>query len=177
MNSEKLLREALERIASFKPSLECGDWADKVDAQGYNRAGEYAADIARLALAKPSPAPVEREGVDDAVIGEFAFLYRQYGLEDDAKLDSGALELKRKVLAALAPEPVRWMPVADLTDEDGYVLGWSERDDGVLEREFFFGRRYDIRKDALINEWTGKWRAITHWSRLPAAPLSAREGE
>jgi hypothetical protein len=65
-----------------------------------------------------------------------------------------------------------WLPIGDLSKEDGYVLGWSERDDGVREREYFFGRLYDIRKDALVNEWTGRWRAVTHWRPMPAPPAT-----
>jgi hypothetical protein len=65
-----------------------------------------------------------------------------------------------------------WRPIADLTKADGYVLGWTMRDDECREREYFMGRLYDIRPNSLINEWSGRWRGITHWQRLPVGPLS-----
>jgi hypothetical protein len=50
MGEVERLREALGKIAAFAPAFETGDWADKIDRQGYNRAGNYAAGIARAAL-------------------------------------------------------------------------------------------------------------------------------
>jgi len=40
---------------------------------------------------------------DDEIIAEFAFLYRNYGAAPDSILAPDAIELKRKVLAALTP--------------------------------------------------------------------------
>ena len=64
-----------------------------------------------------------------------------------------------------------WQPID--TAPDAYVLGWRPREDGVFNRELFIGRRYDIRPNALINEWTGRWAVCTHWMPLPAAPMTA----
>lgn len=63
-----------------------------------------------LYAASPEPVPAtnqagEVERSDDEVIAEFAFLYRAYGLYPDDKLAPDALELKRKVLAAIATQP------------------------------------------------------------------------
>jgi hypothetical protein len=64
-----------------------------------------------------------------------------------------------------------WQPIADLAD-DAYVLGFYPREDGCIERCYFLGRRYDIRENALINEWTGRWRVVSHWMPLPEAPVA-----
>ena len=54
-----------------------------------------------LRYAKGTPTKLVKPEADD-IIAEFAFLYRQYGLEADGNLAPDGLELKRKVLAALS---------------------------------------------------------------------------
>lgn len=63
-----------------------------------------------------------------------------------------------------------WRDIASLTRADGYVLGWTHRDDGCAERCWFIGMLYDMRANALLNEWTGKWRVVDRWMPLPAPP-------
>ena len=67
----------------------------------------------------------------------------------------------------------KWQPIETLTRDDGYVIGWSGRDDELSEREYFIGCQHDMRMDALTNEWTGRWRAVTYWMPLPAPPTDA----
>lgn len=75
----------------------------------------------------PEPVPAtnqagEVERSDDEVIAEFAFLYHAYGIEADDKLAPDALELKRKVLAALATQPATSQEGEQRKDSD---FAWS----------------------------------------------------
>jgi hypothetical protein len=94
------LRAALEPFAKLAAYI--GKKNGTVVA--YNDDKVTCEDFRNAAVALATVAAGDDEGVADdaAVIAEFAFLYRQYGLEDDAKLAPDALELKRKVLDALA---------------------------------------------------------------------------
>lgn len=66
-----------------------------------------------------------------------------------------------------------WRPIETLTDADGYVLGWSARDDSNPAREYFIGRRYPFGKVGLVNEATARMRTVTHWRPLSAPPVRA----
>jgi len=72
---------------------------EEQDLDGDARALHCAIVAARLASASSVSAEVRS---DDEVIAEFAYLYHAYGVEADDKLAPDALELKRKVLAAIS---------------------------------------------------------------------------
>ena len=65
-----------------------------------------------------------------------------------------------------------WKPIETLTAEDGIVVGLRAR--SVGRQPAFVGQMHNLRRDALIDVWTGRWVVCTHWAdlNLPKGPTS-----
>ena len=221
MNSEKALREALEKARDVLANYaDPGSYADN-NGEPYKEDDEiHPGALARetlpiidSALAKPSPAPVEREGAVgiptngcianpiDLDTPEVAAVARAMFLAEhpNAEWSAGrarAIWFTRAAaacdaLAALAPEPVRWMEI-ESAPKDGeiFLAAHADYEDGNMQVVYFDESTGPGIRASDGHVYEGKewcWHvvdgnhshrdAFTHWMPLPAAPLSAREGE
>ena len=192
MNSEKALEVTASELEAFcneafrnidMPPLDRADMADVKDA--------LYAFLKRQPLAKPSPAPVEREGTfaewsTDSLAGQCRMQARE-------QLDpefSQFMEAVAARLAALAPEPVREgqrVGTDELTDAkqllDMLVAADDEaRPNGIMDCIDNNGHPYQSAFMAgLITHARMLVRPYDHAAAIAAfrasEPLSAREGE
>jgi hypothetical protein len=63
-----------------------------------------------------------------------------------------------------------WEPI-ETAPRGQAIVGLRKSADG--KQPAFVGEVYDLRTDALIDKWTGRWAACSHWMPLPAPPVSA----
>lgn len=61
----------------------------------------------------------------------------------------------------------QWLPI-ESAPRDEWLVGLRPQGDGYSP--FFIGKKYDMRQNALLNPWTGRWAVCTHWLRLPNIP-------
>ena len=111
------------------------------------------------------PVLIRRQHIVLGMAGQPPSRWMHLGSRDDII----AYTPKRATPSPAPSDTLGWQSIETLEGRE-YVLGWSERDDGCREREYFMGRKYDMRTNALINEWTGRWRVVSHWQHLPRPP-------
>jgi len=60
-----------------------------------------------------------------------------------------------------------WQPI-ETAPTGVWLIGLRVPND--VRAPAFVGQVYDLRKNALLDEWTGRWVVCTHWMLLPAPP-------
>lgn len=68
-----------------------------------------------------------------------------------------------------------WQPIAT-APRDEVIIGL--RDPSATGRQpAFIGKLYDMRADALIDVWSGRWAVCTHWKPLDLPAIASGEWE
>jgi len=64
--------------------------------------------------------------------------------------------------------PVGWQPIE--TAPKGEVIIGLRDPSHTGRQPAFIGEFYDLRENALLDQWSGRWAVCTHWQPLPTPP-------
>lgn len=66
---------------------------------------------------------------------------------------------------------MEWQPISS-APKGVSIIGLRSPGDGY--EPAFVGQVYDMRPNALIDRWRGKWVVCTHWLPLPPPPYATK---
>lgn len=72
---------------------------------------------------------------------------------------------------AAALDAVEWRDMATNPPPKGVVVIGLRDPSQTGRMPAFIGELYDIRKDALLDQWSGRWAVVTHWRHLGPLPV------
>lgn len=163
MTDTRITRE--EMVAMFGNTLPIEAVKLVWVSPGGRTIGELRDELRRIAASQKDEPPAELVEIAAGAIAQF-------WAETDTPEDAA-----RAVLAAVTPqiearareEGVRAMQWQDIATAPKGVSILGRRDPSHTGRQLaFVGEVYDLRENALIDVWSGKWAVCTHWAPIPA---------